>query len=238
MTERLNSKELLVGIPVLKVRDTLLRCGGSFRADWLTDIGLPSKLCVELLTRGYIEKSVDAQHKDDSGFDWFDLTDAGKRFARASGASRIKLSTAAKTVESLKQRIDTINASDEYMLKISESVIFGSYAIQADTVGDIDFAFRTERKVDIFGDGNEWNKAAREDFYLCERTAKSFLDILFWPDTKVKLFLKNRQRSISLHDMDEFLAIQRKSSSPFIVVLGNEASIQTDITDRELSYSI
>jgi hypothetical protein len=103
-------------------------------------------------------------------------------------------------------------------------------------VGDIDFAFRTERKVHIFGDGDEWDQAAYQDFYLCERTAKSFLDTVFWPDTKVRLFLKNRQRSISLHDMDEFLAIQRKSSSPFIVALGNEASIQTDITERKLSY--
>jgi hypothetical protein len=76
MTVKLNSKEQIAGIPMLKVRDILLRCSGGFRADWLKDKGLPAKLCAELLTRGYIEKNVDPRHSDNSGFDWFDLTDA------------------------------------------------------------------------------------------------------------------------------------------------------------------
>ena len=237
MTLHLDSKEKIASVPVLKVRDTLFRWCGCFRADWLTDKGLPARLCDELLTRGYIKKKIAPRCSDHSGFDWFDLTDMGRQFVRASAAPRIKLSSAAKTVEALGRRIEEINTSDEYMVRVTEAVIFGSYIRGGDRIGDIDFAFRTERKSEKFGTNSDWDRATEKDFRACGRIAKSFLDELSWPDMKVRLRLKNRQRTISLHVMDEFLALQRKSATPFTVLMGDGEQILTDIQQRKLAFN-
>jgi hypothetical protein len=54
---------------------------------------------------------------------------------------------------------------------------------------------------------------------------------------KVRLRLKNRQRTISLHVMDEFLALQRKSATPFTVLMGDGEQILTDIQQRKLAFN-
>jgi predicted nucleotidyltransferase len=193
-------------------------------------------MCVELVKRGYIEKNIDPRHIDSSKLDWFDLTDAGREFLRGSAAPRLKRISAEKTVEALRTRIAQINASPEYMVRVTEAVIFGSYVSGGGTIGDIDVAIKTERKTQEFGDHDDWDRATLKDFQACGRIARTFLDEIDWPDQKVRLHLKNRQRSISLHRMDEFLGLQKRATSPFEVLVGDESQIRSTILHREVSH--
>jgi predicted nucleotidyltransferase len=135
-------------------------------------------------------------------------------------------------VEGLRERIAEINNSQEYMVRVIEAVVFGSYLKGDSRIGDI--ASRSQEKTERARD--DWDRAALKDFRACGRTEKTILDAPYWPEYKVRLKLNNRQRAISLHDMDEFLALQRKAATPFEVLIGDKGRILKDVQHRKLPY--
>lgn len=107
------------------------------------------------------------------------------------------------------QRVEEINTDKYYLYKVSKILLFGSY-IQKDAVdfGDIDVAFELEEKIK---DRDEFQKLESDFIQKAIDKGKyfsSYVDELFYSRHVVLLKLKNRNRYISLHEMeDEILKI-------------------------------
>ncbi len=226
----LDTTVTLAGVPISEVRTLLKRCNGGFRLDWLHDRGLDErtakKLAKELIAAGYVE--LDTEKKDKSP--WYKTTELGKKIARASAAKRLTRKHAESAVEALRLRAETLNENPAYLMSVSELVIFGSFAAGAESLGDVDIAYRSERKLYLYGeDFEQWRKAASESFELSGRTWKTAFDDMYWPEKQLLLCLKNKQRTFSLHQMDEFIHLQSERRSPYVVLIGNKEEIEKQI---------
>ena len=68
------------------------------------------------------------------------------------------------------------------------------------------------------------NKVA-EHYRKSGRQSDSFFAEMAWPETQVRLFLKNRKRTISLHDMSDFIGMPKDARFAYRVLLGDAESI-------------
>jgi hypothetical protein len=164
------------------------------------------------------------------------LTEAGRGFARASAAPKLKRSSSSKILADLVSRAHSTEDDNQFLSKVTELIVFGSYLGSSERIGDIDVAYSIGRKQPDL-DMDAYDSVCEESFYGHGRIAKTILDIPAWPEEQVRLRLKNRQRSISLHRMDEFLKLQVANPSPFDVLIGDRQSIldrirQLDKTKR------
>jgi predicted nucleotidyltransferase len=96
-------------------------------------------------------------------------------------------------------RAAAINTDPTLLHYVTELRVFGSYCTDAANLGDLDLAFKLERrKVE-----GKWTDACLALAQASGRSFKNFLDELFYPEQLVKRTLKCGSRHISLHTTEE-----------------------------------
>lgn len=241
MTKQISGKREIGGVPILRVRDWLARdstrnrnCLVACFHRWAPTRYMPEEyiarrvtaLMNALLKLGYIVEE-EKQYPDESQF--YKLTKSGEEFARASGAKRLKRETAAQVLEGFMSRVAEVNADPRFLVRITRAVVYGSFVRGEETVGDLDLAIDYESKLT----GEERKEAFKKHFKASGRIGRSVLDVWQWPELEVKLFLKNRKRTISLHSFYDFQTMPKADNFSYEVLLGDLEKIKTDLLEGE-----
>jgi predicted nucleotidyltransferase len=98
-------------------------------------------------------------------------------------------------LEKVIQRAFEVNSAPdtEFLHTIKRIAVFGSYLTDKEKLGDLDIAVDLENRW-TFGTFDEKLKN------LSGLDQKSYFERLFWPETKLWRFLKQRSTGISLHE--------------------------------------
>lgn len=234
MTMRIAPGQMIGGVPAIRVRDLLSQCRGAFRADWLEDKGYDHRkreaVIRELLTLGYIEPSLE-KHREPSPHPWYSVTDLGHSFSNALAGRPITRAHAERTLAALRERIEQANQNPDFLFRITEVVLYGSYLRGSESLADIDIACRLEAKIKA-ADGISIRDIYREHYRKSGRAWTRMGCEFYWPREEVLLFLKNRQRSISLHDIDDFLSMEKDENFSYEVLLGDADKIENDLKEE------
>ncbi len=131
------------------------------------------------------------------------VTTAGRTLALASASKPILRKTADKKISEILNRVATINSSNHYVYAVTKVVVFGSYLSEQERINDIDIGIALEKK------------ATSEDCFIemCEqsiqkaqkdgRRFRTQVEMMYWPQQEVHLFLKSRSKAISLHSLHD-----------------------------------
>ena len=241
MTKQISGKQEIGGVPILRVRDWLARDSTRNRRcliacfhRWEPTRYRPEEyisrrvntLMNALLKLGYIVEE-EKQDPDESQF--YKLTKSGEEFARASGAKRLKRETAAQMLEDFMSRVAEVNADPRFLVRITRAVVYGSFVRGEETVGDLDLAINYESKMR----GAERTEAFKKHFKASGRISRGVLDEWQWPELEVKLFLKSRKRTISLHSFYDFQTMPKADNFSYEVLLGDPEQIKADLIKGE-----
>jgi predicted nucleotidyltransferase len=195
----------ICGYPAVTLRDALKQL---VLIEWTDDrlkalLGIDEarsdQLCRALLADGYIEPSPMDGH--------YRLTGEGYRLAHATAARPIRRKTADRILEEFLERVETVNRDPELLYGIREVWVFGSYLGEDDEVGDVDVAVTFVRRI---SDRSRFEELRRQRVARAKEAGRTFatvLDELYWARHEVELLLKNRRRSIGLHDLDQHRAL-------------------------------
>jgi predicted nucleotidyltransferase len=225
---QLKKGQEISGFPALTIRNLLRDIADRrFTKEWLSEKGFgdqTDRLLEALLQAGYIELDNDIRVAADPR-PFYKITDPGRSMMRATGARRVQRATAQQALEDFMARVKEVNENPRFIVKVTEVVVFGSYLSDYDTLGDLDIACNYENKFIHLGQ-TEFAKKLEEHFDASGRRSRGIAD-LFWPWEEVRLFLKNKKRTISLHSVDEVEAMLRRSPDfRCRVLLGDEEQIK------------
>lgn len=234
---QLQRGEKIAGIPALEVRNLFRLIDDiTFRKEWLHEKGFGKKQASHLikvfLENGYIELVSEKRHERVGPY--YRLTEHGRTLMRAKGSKPVRRETAKRVLDQFMVRVRIINESLDFVMKVTEVVVFGSYLNEKQTLGDLDIACQYENKV-TYVDQEASERAMVEHFDASGRASKGFMSALYWPWEQVHLFLKNKKRTISLHTVDELEQMIRKSDEfRFEVLLGDREAIVARSKSRSL----
>jgi predicted nucleotidyltransferase len=138
---------------------------------------------------------------------------------------------AERTLAALRERIEQANQNPDFLFRITEVVLYGSYLRGSESLADIDIACRLEAKIKA-ADGISIRDIYREHYRKSGRAWTRMGCEFYWPREEVLLFLKNRQRSISLHDIDDFLSMEKDENFSYEVLLGDADKIENDLKEE------
>lgn len=241
MTKQISGEQEIGGVPILRVRDWLSRDSMRTRSclvacfhRWKLTRYEPEEQISHRVTTlmnalsklGYIVEE-EKRYPDESQF--YKLTRTGEEFAGASGAKRVKRATAAQTLEGFMSRVAEVNADPRFLVRVTRAVVYGSYVRGEETVGDLDLAVDYESKLT----GEERKEAFKKHFKASGRISRGVLDLWQWPELEVKLFLKSRKRTISLHSFYDFLTMPKSDNFSYEVLLGDPEQIKIDLIKGE-----
>ena len=209
---RIDSKEQIAAVEILKVRDLLRRVNNTdeWEADFVVDRlkispKKANRLINELNRRGYIEPIRIYRQKQ-----FYRKTLKGSTLGLASAAKPVTRKTANRIFSEFMDRVRQVNSDPSFLVKVKKVLVFGSYLTEAFRINDIDVAVELPWKEDHPMVLNK-DKAqlALNLSNIAEKKGKkfsSFIDRLEWPEHEVRLFLKSRSRTLSIHSIhDEIL---------------------------------
>jgi predicted nucleotidyltransferase len=210
---RIDSKEKIADVAILKVRDFLRRVNNT--DEWEDDFVVhrlkispkkANRLVNELNRRGYIEPIRIYRQKQ-----YYRKTLKGSTLGLASAAKPVTRKTANRIFSEFMDRVRQVNSDSSYLVKVQKVLVFGSYLTDAIRINDIDVAVELTWKENHPMVLNEEDKAqlALNLSIMAEDKGKkfsSFIDRLEWPEHEVRLFLKSSSRTLSIHSIhDEIL---------------------------------
>lgn len=125
----IDPKSMICGIPALDARKLMLALRGSsfnlanIKHVLTIDSERTRILLTDLQKCGYIEKYTGEEENDGL----YSVTLQGSSLAIASAAKPFKRKSVDAAFNKFMQRVEEINASEDYLHKVSKVVIFGSY---------------------------------------------------------------------------------------------------------------
>ena len=209
---RIDPKEQIADVEILKVREFLRRVDNT--DEWADDFVVyrlkispkkANRLINELNRRGYIEPIRIYRQKQ-----LYRKTLKGSTLGLASAAKPVTRKTANRIFSEFMDRVMHVNSDPSFLVKVKKVLVFGSYLTDALRINDIDVA------VELIWKENH-PMVLKEDkaqlalklSNIAEKKGKqfsSFIDRLEWPEHEVRLFLKSRSRTLSIHSIhDEIL---------------------------------
>jgi len=209
---RIDSKEQIADVEILKVRDLLRRVNNT--DDWEADFVVDrlkispkkaSRLINELNRRGYIEPIRIYRQKQ-----FYRKTLKGSTLGLASAAKPVTRKTANRIFAEFMDRVRQVNSDQSFLVKVKKVLVFGSYLTDAIRINDIDVAVElTWKENHPLVLNKDKAQLALNLSNIAEKKGKkfsSFIDRLEWPEHEVRLFLKSRSRTLSIHSIhDEIL---------------------------------
>ncbi|MCF8372101.1 MAG: hypothetical protein K9H64_10795 [Bacteroidales bacterium] len=209
---RLNSKDILFGQPVLKIRE-VIRSAMQEKLWGTNENEICKKISVILKTNPEQAKKVVEQLIDGSylklmrhssrGETQFELTvgSKGSQFGLASAASVITRQKANQLLSDLIERAKVINARDDLVYYVDCLRVFGSFLSDKDTLGDLDIGYKLISKYK----GREFTLYNQARIKIAENTGRhfnNFVEKLAWPRDEIVKALKAKKRGLSLHDIE------------------------------------
>ena len=209
---RIDSKEQIADVEILKVRDLLRRVNNT--DDWEADFVVDrlkispkkaNRLINELNRRGYIEPIRIYRQKQ-----FYRKTLKGSTLGLASAAKPVTRKTADRIFSEFMDRVRQVNSDQSFLVKVKKVLVFGSYLTDAIRINDIDVAVElTWKENHPLVLNKDKAQLALNLSNIAEKKGKkfsSFIDRLEWPEHEVRLFLKSRSRTLSIHSIhDEIL---------------------------------
>ncbi len=209
---RIDSKEKIADVAILKVRDFLRRVNNT--DEWEDGFVVhrlkispkkANRLVNELNRRGYIEPIRIYRQKQ-----YYRKTLKGSTLGLASAAKPVMRKTANRIFSEFMDRVRQVNSDSSYLVKVQKVLVFGSYLTDAIRINDIDVAVElTWKENHPMVLNKDKAQLALNLSIMAEDKGKkfsSFLDRLEWPEHEVRLFLKSRSRTLSIHSIhDEIL---------------------------------
>lgn len=215
---RISRKETIDNIPILKIRDFFV----DLRRNGTNNFTL-KEVCnyfeIKELEADSLLRDLSDQEFIESCADCYKTTLKGDALCIARCVPPIDRIKADKIFNDFMQRVEEINSSDYYLYRVSKILLFGSY-IKEDAVdfGDIDIAYELERKIK---DADRFKKLDKEFVVKAKDEGKrfsSYIEELFYSETVVIVKLKNRNRYISLHEMNDDILDITESKQVYGVV--------------------
>ncbi len=206
---RIDPKEKIVDVPIIKVRKLLKAVDNE--SDWGKKLVISllelspqkaNKLLQELELRGYIERSRVIKQEQ-----LWRKTLKGSTLGLASAAKPVSRKTADRVFSEFMDRVKQVNSDPRFLMKVKKVVVFGSYLGDSPKLNDIDIAVELDWKEDHPRFVGKKRPQAVLD-YAHEAQTKgrrfnTFIDIISWPEDEVKLYLKSRSRTLSLHPISD-----------------------------------
>lgn len=206
---RINSKQILLGYPILKIREVIRhamagRLSGIKKAEIINEIATvlggtikDAKLVFEQLIK---EEYLIFEKKKIGNNLYLEVTETekGRRLGVTRANPPITRAKADLLLSELLERVEKINSDTDLVYKVEKVSVFGSYLSGQEILGDIDVAIKLEKKVS----GDEFISKNEERIKLAHkngRTFSSFIDQLYWPRQEVMLQLNTRKKGLSLH---------------------------------------
>lgn len=209
---KIDKSIVLAGIPIIKIRDFLRRHGvqSTFTILMIADyFGVSAKLAVnilkELVALGYVEIS----HSEE-----YTCTVKGNALAQVKFVKRMNRAKADRVFNDFMNRVYEVNNNDSFIYRVSKLILFGSYLNpDAEDYGDIDIAYKLDRKIDDYEEFEEQNQRIINNAVHNGKTFSSFFEEWTYSRDIVLHYLKNRSPYISLHlpeDIDYLSAPHRQ----------------------------
>lgn len=208
----IDSKKQIADVEILKVRNLLRNITNT--DEWENDFVVhrlkisqkkANRLINELNQKGYIEPvSIRGQKQ------FYRKTLKGSAFGLASAAKPVTRKTATRILSEFMDRVRQVNSDPFFPVKVKKVCVFGSYLTDASRINDIDVAVELTWKEDHPMVSNKDKvRLALTLSNMAEQKGKkfsSFIDRLHWPEHEVRIFLKSRSRTLSIHPIhDEIL---------------------------------
>ncbi len=137
----------------------------------------------------------------------YQVGDQGHMLANASAAKLITRKTADRVLQEFMERVRIVNASTLYAYKVETAVLFGSMLSDKERLGDVDIAIELRAATK---DRHEFQELLENRWIAgleSDKLFRSNFELLAWPETEVRFFLKSRSRSLSLHRLGDFIEI-------------------------------
>jgi hypothetical protein len=200
---RIDRKEKIAGLDILKVRDALRAQGRrpfnvvdlehSLKATKRT----ATAVIEELKARGWIAKDEECQP------DEVQTTLAGNAFMVANAMKPIPRVKADKLLAGFLKRVEELNASDEFAYSVREVAVFGSYNGDSPEVGDVDLAVDMPQREIA---GRDFVKYCLQRALESGRTFTTYPERLFYAERECWQFLKGRSPYVSVHPVSDIKA--------------------------------
>lgn len=209
---RINTKDILFGQPILKIR-AVIRDAMAGRLDNLLQDELDTRLAKllgtsnpvarvvlkRLLDEGYLELQ-----KETSGSTTLNKiieTEKGRRFGVSAANPAITRQKADGLLNDLIERVKQVNATKELVYYVERIKVFGSYLSDKELLGDIDVALKLSKRFE--GDTLIQQKQKRIELAIKQgRNFRDWNEQFDWPHREVMLLLKTKKKGLSLHDED------------------------------------
>ncbi|TMC23321.1 MAG: hypothetical protein E6J34_03460 [Chloroflexi bacterium] len=195
---RIQSNDVIAGQPVLTIRDFLRNHRTSITVDAIAtcldvDIATAKQILQNLVTEGYIEPAEESQEI------WYTTTQ-GNALANAKAEKPITRRTADRLIKEFLERVQTINACNDYAYRIAQVIIFGSYLSDSPTLGDVDLSIKLSHRYDDAQKQTHMREERIRHALQEGRNFSTFLHQVAWPELEIWHILKGRSRGLSLHD--------------------------------------
>lgn len=201
-------KAQLGGVPILQVRQFVREKGDHpWGLEQLREDFGPaaSDVLHALIEAGY------AAPAEPQGKDLYETTGRGRTLARASGAKPVSRATADAALAGFLERCEVVRGDPTYLFLVAKAVLFGSMLTDKPKVSDVDIAIQLAAKEkDAKLHGELMTEQTRE----AGRNGRRFSNIVeqvFWPQTRVRMFLKGRSRVIQFSDINDGVLKQVES---------------------------
>ena len=212
---RINRKELLFGVPILKIRE-VLRYAMMERLSFETRdliieevarlIKQPVNIAKGVFNHLIREEYLIMEHeKTGNDFYWkVSETEKGRRLGVTKANPPISREKADQLLKELLERAAEINRNEDLAYIVETVKVFGSYLSEEEVLGDIDVAVTLSRR-----DNNEvFKQKSDARIKLANKNGRHFSNIVdrySWPQREVLLLLSTKKKGLSLHHADEII---------------------------------
>ena len=193
-------KAQLGGVPILQVRQFLRENGDyPWRLERLREDFGPAASDV---LHALIEAGYAAPAETQEG-ELYETTVKGRGLARSSAAKPVSRATADAALAGFLERCELVRGDPTYLFTVAKAVLFGSMLTDKPKVSDVDIAIQLVAKEK---DAKLHAELMREQIREAARNGRRFsnmVDEIFWPQTRVRMFLKGRSRVIQFSEIND-----------------------------------
>jgi predicted nucleotidyltransferase len=175
----------------------------------------------DMVTLGLIEHSKPLEVEPT-----FRVATRGHALANATAARPIARATGERVLRDFLDRVNAVNATNEYAFGIHSAVLFGSMLSCAGRLGDVDVAIDLQPRVTEVASFRRQCDLRRYAAEEQGRTFQTVFDWAMWPRMEIMLRLKARSRSLSLHEFDQ---VMQMDNLHYRVLIGDPDRIASQI---------
>lgn len=189
----------MAGVPVLQLRQLLRKHHAYGLLESEVESAFPgygTSILKALVDEGYLELS--------DRPDLYTTTLKGGALVKATASRPVSRKTAERCLKEFLERVQEVRRSPEFLWKVKRVILFGSFlTTDKSTVSDVDLALDLTPKEN---DPTTRMSLEREHIQKAQQAGRrfsNFIDRLGYPQTRVRMFLKNRSHVLQLTDCSD-----------------------------------